>query len=111
MQHVKPLAIEMERRTDFLYTQVRGLGALQLVEQERCEKAVDMLQGEVRGLAQKVQIVAQAQGGGKVEEVRSMVLDLNESMKSYGTQVEEKIAQLGNRQKMNCRNGNLWVSS
>ena len=99
MQHVIPPALEMERRTDFLYTQVTGLGALQLGGQERCEKAVEGLQGEVRGLAQKVQIVAQAQGGGKVEEVRSMVVDLNESMKSYGTQVEEKIAQLGNRQK------------
>ena len=78
---------------------VTGLGALQLGGHERCEKAVEGLQGEVRGLAQKVQIVAQAQGGGKVEEVRSMVVDLNESRKSYGTQVEEKIAQLGNRQK------------
>ena len=28
-----------------------------------------------------------------------MVVDLNESMKSYGTQREEKIAQLGNHQK------------
>ena len=28
-----------------------------------------------------------------------MVVDLNESMKSYGTQVEEKIAQLGKHQK------------
>ena len=64
VQHVLPLALEMERRTDFLYTQVTGLGALQIGGQERCEKAVEGLQGEVRGLAQKVQIVAQAQGGG-----------------------------------------------
>ena len=68
-------------------------------------------QGELSGLVQNVQIVAQAQGGGEVEEVRSMVVDLNDSMKSYGTQVEEKIAQLGNRQKRKCRNGNLFFSS
>ena len=99
VQHGIPLAIEMERRTDFLHTQVTGLGALQLGGQERSEKAVEGLPDEVRGLAQKVQIVAQAQGGGKVEELRSMVVDLNESMKSYGTQVEEKIALLGNHKK------------
>ena len=69
------------------------------------------MQGEVRGLVQKVKRVAVAQGGGKVEEVKSMVVDLNESMKSYGTQMEEKIAQLGNHQKGKCRNENLWVSS
>ena len=82
MQHVIPLAMEMERRSDFLYTQVTGLGALQLGGQERCEKAVEGLQGELGGLARKVQIVAEAQGGGKVEGVRSMVVELNESMKS-----------------------------
>ena len=55
------------------------------------------LQGELRGLAQEL---AEGQGReGKVEEVRSMVVDLNENMQSYGTQVEEKIAQLGNHQK------------
>ena len=36
--------------------------------------------------------------GGKVEEVRSIVVHLNESTNSYGTEVEEKIAQLANRQ-------------
>ena len=30
VHHVIPLALEMERRTDFLYTQVTGLGALQM---------------------------------------------------------------------------------
>ena len=30
VQHVIPLALEMERRTDFLYTEVTGLGAVQL---------------------------------------------------------------------------------
>ena len=107
VQHVIPLPLEMERRNDFLYTQVIGLGALQLGAQERCKKAVEGLQGELRDLEQKMQIVAQTQGGGKVEEVRSMAVDVNESMKSYGTQVEEKIAQLGTRQKGKYRNDNL----
>ena len=35
-----------------------------------------------------------------------MVVDLNESMKSYGTQVEEKIAQLGNHQKRQVQERN-----
>ena len=99
VQRVIALAIEMERGTDFLYTQVAGPGAVQLWGQERCEKVVQGLQGDVRGLAQRVQTVAEAQGEGKVEEVRSLVLDLNESMKSYGTQVEERIVHLGNHQK------------
>ena len=84
MQHVIPLALEMERRTDFLYTKVTGLGALQLGGQERCERAVEGLQGEVRGLTQRVQILVPAHRARKVEEVRSMVVHLNESMKSYG---------------------------
>ena len=74
----------MERRTDFLYTQVKGLGALQLRGQERWETAVEGLQGEVRGLAQKVQIGAQAQGGGEGRRSKVDEVDLNESMKMYG---------------------------